>query len=248
MTFNGTVHVRQIGHAILHLDEHNEDFLQTLPSVEVKSLLSGSPYPELSGLVHIYSSSGYTAKIEFFGTSMMGLRGDKKNTVRATLYKTNDENHPLYEVDGQWSDEFVFKDVRNQVDLESYDTHRSVSSSIMVAPIEQQDPWESRRAWSSVVKALQAGDMKATSHAKSIIEEAQREMRKKEKADGKEWIPKFFSAVDNNPAFEKLAAPHGEILRPEMTSGIWKFDEKKFKDAKPPFHGDLTPWGSNRTE
>lgn len=98
ITFNGSVHITQIGHANLHIDAYDEEYLQTLPSVTIKSLFSGSPYPELNGLVYIYSSSGYTAKIDFSGTSMLGLAGNKKNTVRAVLYKTGDEKNRLYEI------------------------------------------------------------------------------------------------------------------------------------------------------
>jgi oxysterol-binding protein-related protein 9/10/11 len=233
----------QIGHAVLHLEAYGEDYLQNLPSVSIKNLLTGSPYPELNGPVHIYSSSGYTSKIEFSGTSMMGLTGDKRNTVHATLYKTGEAENPLYQVDGQWSDEFVFKDVRNKTDLETYDTHTSECTPLKVAPLHEQDPWESRRAWSDVVTALRAGDMSATSAAKSIIEKAQRQMRKKEEAEGRKWEPKFFSRVDSDPQFERLGVPQGEKLHAEMTSGIWRFDEEKFRRAKVPFHGDLTPRG-----
>ncbi len=177
---------------------------------------------------------------------MIGLRGDKKNTVRASLYKTGDEKNPLYEVEGQWSDEFVFKDVRNKKDLETYDTHKSETTPLIVAPLEQQDPWESRRAWSGVVKAIKAGDMQGTSDAKSIIEEGQRAMRKKEKADGRKWEAKFFSRIESASEFEALAALHGEDLHSDMTDGIWRFDEEKFRRAKVPFHGDLTPLGSEQ--
>jgi oxysterol-binding protein-related protein 9/10/11 len=238
----------QIGHAVLHLDAYNEDYVQTLPSVTIKSLLTGSPYPELNGPVHIHSSSGYTSKIEFTGTSMMGLRGDKKNTVKATLYKTDDEENPLYEVNGQWSDEFVFKDVRKNIDLETYDTHKAEATPLIVAPVEQQDPWESRRAWSGVINALHAGDMQATSSAKSTIEVAQREMRKKEKTEGTKWEAKFFSRVGDDPVFEQLAVPRGERLDADMTSGIWRFDEEKFRKARVPFRGDLVPWGTVKKE
>lgn len=234
----------QIGHAVLHLDAYDEDYLQTLPTLTIKSLLTGSPYPELSGPVHIYSSSGYTSEIEFSGTSMMGLRGDKKNTVRAKLYKTGDNKNSLYEVEGQWNDAFVFRDVQKNEDLEAYDTHTSKPTPLIVAPLEGQDPWESRRAWSGVIKALRAGDMQGTSAAKSVIEKAQREMRKREEAEGGKWEAKFFTTVDNAPLFERLAVPHGEQLQSDMTDGIWRFDDEKFRKTRVPFHGTLTPWGS----
>lgn len=162
--------------------------------------------------------------------------------MRASLYKTGDDKNPLYEVSGQWSDELVFKDLRTKTELETYDTHKNGSYPLIITPVEKQDPWESRRAWADVITALQAGDMQATSDAKSKVEKAQRQMRKKEKAAGKVWEPKFFSRVEKDPEFERLAAPHGELLQEEMTSGIWKFDVDKFRRAQGPYHGDLVPW------
>jgi oxysterol-binding protein-related protein 9/10/11 len=241
MTFNGSLHIKQTGHANLHIDAYDEDYLQTLPSVSIKSLLTGSPYPELEGPVYIYSSSGYTSKIEFTGTSMLGLGGDKRNTVRALLYKTGEEENPLYEVEGRWSDELVFKDVQNSKQIETYNTNTNPATPLTVAPLEQQDPWESRRAWSAVAKAIQAGDMQGTSEAKARIEKAQREMRQKEQAEWKKWEPKFFSRVENDPEFERLAAPRGVNLHADRTDGIWRFDKDKFRRATVPFHGDLTP-------
>lgn len=237
------MHITQVGHAVLHLDAYNEDHVQTIPSITIKSLLSRSPYPELNGPVHIYSSSGYTSRIEFSGTTMMGWGGNKKNTVRATIYKNGDEKNPLYAVEGQWNDELVFKDLRTKKDVETYNTHNTEATPCKLAPLDQQDPWESRRAWGGVVKALKAGDMRGTVEAKSIIEMAQREMRKREWAEGRQWEAKFFSRADSDPVFESLAAPHGEQLHPEMTNGIWMFDEEKFRKAKMPFRGDLTPSG-----
>jgi len=49
ITFSGTVNIKQIGHAILTLSQHNESYLIPLPNVKVKGLVSGTPYPELSG-------------------------------------------------------------------------------------------------------------------------------------------------------------------------------------------------------
>lgn len=167
--------------------------------------------------------------------------------MRAKLYKTGDEKIPLYEVEGQWSDTFHFRDARQNLDpVDAHDTHTSKPTPLTIAtPLESQDPWESRRAWSAVASAIRAGDMHGTSSAKSIVEKAQREMRKQEKAEGRQWDPKFFTRVERAPLFERLAAPHGEQLRPEMTSGIWRFDEDKFRTARVPFHGELKPCGGS---
>ena len=179
---------------------------------------------------------------------MLGLGGDKKNTVHATLYKADDEGQPLYEATGQWSDELEFKDMRTNQVVARHDTHVSDSAPMTVSPIQSQDPWESQRAWSGIISALQAGDMQATSDAKSVIEEGQREMRRKEQTEKTEWQAKFFSRVKDDEVFERLAGVRGEELRADETNGVWKFDKEKAKKAKKPYHGNLTPSGAEYEE
>ena len=48
---------------------------------------------------------------------------------------------------------------------------------------------ESRRAWAKVADAILKGDMDTTAREKSIIENRQREMRRIEQAEGREWEP-----------------------------------------------------------
>ena len=67
ITFNGSVNIKQIGHAILHIDNYDEDYLIPLPNIKVKGILSGSPYPELNGNYRIVSTNGLTSEIDFSG-------------------------------------------------------------------------------------------------------------------------------------------------------------------------------------
>lgn len=62
-----------------------------------------------------------------------------------------------------------------------------------------------------------------------MIEIRQREMRKKEAAEMKEWERRYFSRVSKDPVFEALAAKIGEKSEPEKTGGIWKWDPKKYQ-------------------
>ena len=72
---------------------------------------------------------------------------------------------------------------------------------------------------------------------KSKIENAQRELRKKEQAEGREWQRRFFKRVSLPcPTFEKLARPIAEKIESDKTGGVWRFDSDKAQSAKPPFH------------
>lgn len=110
-----------------------------------------------------------------------------------------------------------------------------------MAPIEEQDLWESRRAWTGVHEALNRGDMQGTSDEKAKIEQGQREMRKREEAEGKKWKPKFFIDVKNDEGRQRSAVILDGTLQAEEDVGVWKFNPSvKFEK---PLHGDLTPTG-----
>ena len=100
-----------------------------------------------------------------------------------------------------------------------------------VAPLDRQADCESRRAWRNVAEAITRGDMDTTSMEKSKIENSQRDLRKKEQAEGREWERKFFARVAADPVFDKLAAVLGEKSETDKTGGMWRFDEAKAEKA-----------------
>jgi hypothetical protein len=125
--------------------------------------------------------------------------------------------------------------------VDTYDPAVKKTTALTVASIDEQDGFESRRAWKKVADAIVKGDMDTTSHEKSIIENRQRVMRKQEKDEGREWERRFFSKTDNYPVFKSLAAKIGEDIRETSTNGVWVFDAEKASQAKPPFHPDVNP-------
>lgn len=151
----------------------------------------------------------------------------KKNTFSATLYPTGDEKHPVYTVDGQWTDDFTIKDARTKKVVDQYSPQTTKVTPLTVAPIEQQDSMESRRAWKKVADAIVKGDTDTAGYEKSIIENQQRELRKQEKEEGREWERRYFSRVEKHPAFEALAKEIDEKVNDDVTNGIWVFDEEK---------------------
>lgn len=228
-SFSRTIHVKQIGHALLHLDAYNEDYLITLPSLHIEGLIYGSPFVELNKNTYIQSSTGFTAKVDYSGK---GWLSGKKNSFTASLYPTGAERSPLYTIDGQWTDAFTIKDAKTKAQVDSYSAKASRTTPLIIAPQDQQDPLESRRAWSKVAAAISKGDMDTTGMEKSKIENQQREMRRQEQADGKEWQRRYFSRVEKDDVFEKLAVKIGERSEPEKTGGIWRWDGKKAEGVK----------------
>lgn len=225
-SFGRTINVKQVGHALLHIDAFNEDYLFTLPAIHIEGLISGSPYVELEKTTYIVSSSGYTSKIDYSGK---GWLSGKKNSFTASMYRTGHEKDPIYTVDGQWNQGFKISDSHKNL-VDSYEAAKTPKTPLTVAPVEQQDPLESRRAWTKVAGAIVKGDMNLTAHEKSIIENQQRDMRKKEQAEGKEWERRYFTKVASEPKLEALFKQiPGAHIDADQTNGIWVFDENKAK-------------------
>ncbi|KAI9831869.1 MAG: Oxysterol binding protein [Phylliscum demangeonii] len=225
-SFSRTIHVRQIGHALLHLERFQEDYLITLPSLHIEGLIYGSPFVELNKSTYIQSSSGYTAKIDYSGK---GWLSGKKNSVSAVLYPTGREKEIIYTLDGQWTDTFTIRDARSKRELETYHGRANATTPLRVAPLEQQGPLESRRAWRHVAAAIEKGDMDRTGAAKSLIENQQRDLRRQEQAEQRDWDRRYFVRLDRDPRFDALAAKIGERADPDKTGGIWRWDPAKYR-------------------
>ncbi|CAK37720.1 hypothetical protein CBS63078_5398 [Aspergillus niger] len=244
-SFSSTIQIKQIGHALLTLTppgadkndpSQQERYLITLPHLHIESLIYGTPFVELEKSTRIASSTGYVAKIDYSGK---GWLSGKKNTFSAILFKENEgEKKPLYTVDGQWSDSFVIKDSRKH-EVDRFSVKDTKTTPLTLAPVDQQDLYESRRAWADVAAGIERGDMDAVSVAKSKIENAQRELRRVEKSEGREWDRRFFKRVNDtdDEEFWRLARMIGVTsLESDKTGGVWRFDPTSAADAKPPYH------------
>jgi oxysterol-binding protein-related protein 9/10/11 len=156
-SFSRTIHIKQIGHALLTLKPPNsqekETYLITLPALHIENLIYGAPFVELGKAIHIASSTGYISKIDFSGR---GWLSGKKNTFTAAMWKEGEgsESKPLYSAEGQWSDKFELKEGHGKR-AKTIDTFKPSDvklSQLNIAPLEEQDVFESRRAWSQVAK------------------------------------------------------------------------------------------------
>lgn len=240
MSFTGSLNVKQTGHAMLHLDRFDEDYLIPFPDCKVQGFLSGKLYPELGGTCHIISSSGFVSEITFSG---QGLFSGTRNHFTAKMYRAKDiTKTPIYLATGQWSSEFTIRNANGETII-TCGAKGSPVAALQIPGLDDQDHWESRNAWKNVLAALRKGDMQSTIREKTKLEEAQRKMRKKEWAEGIQWEPKFFSSTTDDPVFSKLAAVTGWKLQAERTKGVWRFDYAKREKAEKPYHGDITPFG-----
>jgi hypothetical protein len=89
----------------------------------------------------------------------------------------------------------------------------------IVAPIAEQDAYESRNLWQKVTEALLSQDYDKASIEKTTIEDNQRAMTKLREQDNVEWRPKFFRRsrdgfwhfVDRNALLQSPAELYDEL-------------------------------------
>jgi hypothetical protein len=245
ITFSGNVTIKQRGYAVTHIDKYNEDYLIPMPGIKVKGILTGVPYPELQGDYALVGSNGYTSRIKFGGKSFWG--GGQKNGFEAELFHVDRPQETLYSIKGAWNGSWTVTDARTNTQIDSFDVAAIPSTPMHVAPPQDQDPWESRRAWQDVIAALRRGDMKGTADAKSVLEDGQRQMRSDEEARGDKWKALFFTNVSADPIFENLAK-HDPSFTVDRAQGFWKVNRDAVASAKQPYHGALLPTNQRTQE
>ncbi|XMA07335.1 hypothetical protein WAI453_000126 [Rhynchosporium graminicola] len=226
-SFSTTVNIDRKGYSIYHIDKYDEDYLITMPKIHIEGIMTGSLSPELSGTTYIRSSSGYTAKMCY---SSKGWLGGRSNFFTATLCR-DDEKEVLYTVEGQWSGEFTIWRGDKEKVMEKFSTSSIPKTPFTVAEIEKQHPLESRRAWRHVVDGIEKGDIFTVGHEKSKLENEQRDLRKQEKAEGREFQRRYFSMMEEDHVAEKLAEGlQGTSMKGDMDGhhGIWMWDEQKY--------------------
>lgn len=230
-SFSRTIHVKQIGHALYTIPALNETYLITLPNLHIEGLYFGSPFVELNDKTFITSSTGFTAKIDYSGKGWMS---GKKNSFTAIMYPTGQEHDVLYTVTGQWTKSFEIREGSSKYGdlVESYDAGDHPTTPLIVAPVEEQDPLESRRAWAKVAAGIAAGDLDTTGIEKSKIENEQRALRLQEQAENRTWERRYFTKVESDEALETLGPAIGVTPEADKTGGIWRFDEKKAEAVK----------------
>jgi hypothetical protein len=230
-----SITVKQIGHAMLRFPqrktkgpdgkEEEETYLITLPSLHIEGLLSGAPFVELDGSSSIVSNTGFVSQIEYTGR---GWISGKKNSFSATLSSVSSPKKPIYQADGQWTGSFCIRDASTKETIVEYNPADLPIVPLTVANIEDQDEMESRRAWQKVALAIHKGDMDEVGREKGLIENSQRDLRKAEKEENREWARKYFARQKEDEVYERLAKklPHRLALEADKTDGVWVYVSK----------------------
>jgi hypothetical protein len=156
----------------------------------------------LYGTSYIQSSSGYHAAIEY---TTKGWISGEVHHFKATVSHSEAMQHggPTV-IEGQWTAKSTL--TKHKQPSEPFLDLTGLEKPVPhVAPVSDQGEMESRRIWQKVSEALVAGDYQKASAEKSLIENAQRALRKeREETKAAAWEPKHFRKVDGKVIFGDL--------------------------------------------
>ncbi|KIW95426.1 uncharacterized protein Z519_04010 [Cladophialophora bantiana CBS 173.52] len=210
ITFTGSVNIQQIGHAKLHLARHHETYLIPLPDIKI------------NGILQVLRTRSYTAPTT--SRARVGILQPSTSTADevsspaltgSTLSRPAAVGRPVR-----------YPRLQTERRHREFDVTTARTTPLITDPIEEQDPWESRRA----------------------IENGQREMRKTD-SDGRNWKRLFFEPISRaDEVVEALAGMVGLTLDPEDTVAAWKFRRREWREGAfgKPYHGNLMPDNSTQ--
>lgn len=243
-----SINVKQYGHAILEYKDLNESYLITLPPLHIEGLITAAPFVELEGTSYIQASNGLLATVDFSGR---GYFSGKKNTFKARIYRDKlssaNKTNALVTAAGQWSGKsYIGKgsEAPSKGEL-FYDAHNAEAEHLIVKPIEEQHELEARKAWQNVAEAIKKSDYDMIHQEKSLIENSQRELRKKEQEAGSKWETRWFDHVDYI-ASEDITDPFTNLTNLASLS-IHNAPSGSLKSSKHD-NGDAKHWRVNFTK
>ncbi|ORX61395.1 Oxysterol-binding protein [Hesseltinella vesiculosa] len=196
--FSGTqMLVDQIGYCSLKLEARDETYLFTLPSLSVNGIWYAAPYVELNGTSYIQSSTGFHASIVY---TTKGWISGEFHHFKATV--TNNKAAAAV-IEGQWTGKSTLTK-HKQSPVPFLDLTEVDRCQPQVPAISEQGELESRRVWEKVSVALAAGDYMTASSEKSLIENAQRALRKERQEQNIAWEPTLFKQVQGEEVYGNL--------------------------------------------
>ncbi|KAF8971588.1 hypothetical protein BDZ97DRAFT_1787220 [Flammula alnicola] len=179
------------------------EYVITMPNMYARGILFGKMVLELGDTcIAKNEKHGLYCDLEF------KTKGFFSGTYNALAGRIRKDSSDIGEVSGRWSHVMDFrnnKSGKKRILFDAVKDGQNVSPK-WVPPTEEQEPNESRRLWADLTEAILLKDMEAATIAKTSVEDAQREERKKREENGEVHVPRFFEKV-NGRWLPKLKIP-----------------------------------------
>lgn len=126
----------------------------TLPKLKIEGLWLGAPYVELDGDSFIQSSSGYLTTIKYSGK---GWVSGHAHSFTATVGSPSVPK--LHSIEGVWTGESKYaKGSSGGNEGKLFLNAGGERTPIVVKPVEEQNEFESRKAWKKVADGIKKGE------------------------------------------------------------------------------------------
>ncbi|KAH7911819.1 hypothetical protein BJ138DRAFT_1179266 [Hygrophoropsis aurantiaca] len=215
---------------LLNVPEDGE-YVVTMPNMYARGILFGKMVLELGDTcVAKNEKHGLFCDLEF------KTKGFFSGTYNAIAGRVRRGNTDIGEVSGRWSHAMDFKATKNgnkRVLFDAMKDGQDVAPKYVASEAEQE-PYESRRCvchkpnsislisirlWQKLTQAINAKDMEAATEAKSAVEDAQRELRRKREEGGEPYVPRFFEM--RNGHWEPKFQVSDSMTAEDIESWIW---------------------------
>jgi len=167
------------------------EYVLTMPNMYARGILFGKMVIELGDTCTVRNDAlDLHADLEF------KTKGFFSGTYNAIAGRVKRGPTELGEVSGKWSALMEFKTAKTGEKQALFDAqkHGSDVAPKWVAPEDEQEPYESRRLWRDLTRAILAKDMDAATESKTAVENAQRELR----TTGVKHVTRFFELRDGD--------------------------------------------------
>jgi len=171
-----------------------------MPNIYARGILFGKMVVELGDTCIVRNDAhNLYADLEF------KTKGFFSGTYNAIAGRVKHGTTDLGDVTGKWSALMEFKTAKTGERRTLFDVQKSGHDVApkWVAAEDEQEPYESRRLWRDLTRAILAKDMDAATEAKTTVENAQRELR----ASGVKHRTRFFELRDDNCWVPRIRLP-----------------------------------------
>ncbi|KAF9529458.1 hypothetical protein CPB83DRAFT_852709 [Crepidotus variabilis] len=179
------------------------EYVITMPNMYARGILFGKMVLELGD-----TCMAKNEKNDLYCDLEFKTKGFFSGTYNAIAGKVRKNTTEVGEVSGRWSHLMEIrqnKTGKKRVLFDAVKDGQNVSPK-WCPPEEEQEINESRRLWSDLTDAINHKDMEQATIAKTAVEDAQREQRRKREESGEVHVPRFFEQV-NGQWLPKLKVP-----------------------------------------
>ncbi|KAI7869546.1 hypothetical protein BDF14DRAFT_1782516 [Spinellus fusiger] len=223
--FSGTsLMCDQVGQSTVTLQQGDESYLLTSPSLTVNGIWYAAPYVELTGQCYIQSTTGLYCTIEY---SSRGWISGERNHFKCYVRKNGgNPKEYMYKIEGQWSHKSTLVAYGSKSPEPFLDVTLLKPAEMHVKEASAENALESRRIWQRVSEAIHQGDTQTASLEKVKVENQQRQQRQEREEKGVTWESAHFHWTEDEAKVQSLQRMLVSTVKSKYepaTSGNWVY-------------------------